>query len=217
MVENMLKADAKEGIDAFIDKEKQSGKTNNTKEKNLEFLIDNKKVFSMDTGEVFDKEKHSIILLHGSGQSHVVWSLTTQFLSDQKNVFAIDFPGHGNSEGESLKTIEEMAEWLNKVINKLGANKVTLVAHSQGCLVALEYFSKFPNNVRNIVFVAGSYEIPVNKNLIELALAGDMESLNLMMKWGYGSSKQFIGGNPLQKFELIKRSERCFSYRFNCM
>ena len=68
-------------------------------------------------------------------------------MSDQKNVFAIDFPGHGNSEGESLKTIEEMAEWLNKVINKLGANKVTLVAHSQGCLVALEYFSKFPNNV----------------------------------------------------------------------
>ena len=106
----------------------------------MEFLIDNKKVFSMDTGEVFDKEKHSIILLHGSGQSHVVWSLTTQFLSDQKkNVFAIDFPGHGNSEGESLKTIEEMAEWLNKVINKLGANKVTLVAHS---------FSRMPGSFR---------------------------------------------------------------------
>lgn len=175
----------------------------------MEFLIDNKKVFSVDTGEVFDKEKHSIILLHGSGQSHVVWSLTTQFLSDQKkNVFAIDFPGHGNSEGESLKTIEEMAEWLNKAINKLGANKVTLVAHSQGCLVALEYFSKFPNNVRNIVFVAGSYEIPVNKNLIELALAGDMESLNLMMKWGYGSSKQFIGGNPLQKILNSSREVR---------
>ena len=26
-----------------------------------------------------------------------------------------------------------------------------------------------------------------------------MESLHLMMKWGYGHSKQFIGGNPLQK------------------
>ena len=47
----------------------------------------------MDTGEVFDKNKKTIILLHGSGQSHVVWSLTTQFLSDHNyNVFAIDFP-----------------------------------------------------------------------------------------------------------------------------
>ena len=44
----------------------------------------------MDTGEAFDKNKKSIFLLHGSGQSHVVWSLTTQYLSDHNfNVFAL--------------------------------------------------------------------------------------------------------------------------------
>ena len=166
----------------------------------MDLLIDNNKVFFMDTGESFDKNKKSIILLHGSGQSHIVWSLTTQYLSDQnKNVFAIDFPGHGNSEGESLKSIEQMAEWLNKVVLKLGIKDLTLVGHSQGCLIALEYVNKFPSNVENIIFVAGSYEIPVNNKLIDLANSGDMESLNLMMKWGYGSSKHFIGGNPLQK------------------
>ena len=86
---------------------------------NLE--IENKQVFFTDTGDIFDQKKHSIILLHGSGQSHVVWSLTAQYLSDQNyNVFALDFPGHGNSEGDSLKTIEEMAEWLEKVIVKIG-------------------------------------------------------------------------------------------------
>ena len=80
----------------------------------------------MDTGTEFDPKKHSIILLHGSGQSHVVWSLTTQYLSDQNfNVFAIDFPGHGNSEGECLKTIEEMAVWLEKVINKIDNNELS--------------------------------------------------------------------------------------------
>jgi len=154
----------------------------------------------MDTGTEFDPKKHSIILLHGSGQSHVVWSLTTQYLSDQNfNVFAIDFPGHGNSEGECLKTIEEMAVWLEKVINKIGIKDLSLVGHSQGCLVALEYACRYPKNLKNIIFVSGSYEIPVNKSLIDLAYSGDMESLNLMMKWGYGKSKQFIGGNPLQK------------------
>ena len=35
-----------------------------------------------------------------------------------------------------------------------------------------------------------------------------MESLNLMMKWGYGSSKQFIGGNPLQKILNSSREVR---------
>ena len=166
----------------------------------MNFLIDNKTVFSADTGAEFDSNKHSIILLHGSGQSHVVWSLTAQYLSDQDyNVFALDFPGHGNSDGDSLKTIEEMAEWLDKVIKKIGIQNLTLVGHSQGCLVALEYANKFPKKIKNIVFVAGSYKIPVNKSLIDLASSGDIESLNLMMKWGYGHSKQFIGGNPLQK------------------
>ena len=166
----------------------------------MNFLIDNNEVFSVDTGTTFDPKKHSIILLHGSGQSHVVWSLTTQFLSDQNyNVFTLDFPGHGNSEGESLKTIEEMAEWLEKVVIKIGIKNLTIAGHSQGCLVALEYANKFPEKIKSLIFIAGSYEIPVNESLINLAHSGDMESLNLMMKWGYGNSKQFIGGNPLQK------------------
>ena len=114
----------------------------------MNLQIENKQVFFTDTGESFDKSKHSIILLHGSGQSHVVWSLTTQYLSDQDyNVFALDFPGHGNSDGDSLKTIEEMAEWLDKVIKKIGIQNLTLVGHSQGCLVALEYANKFPDNI----------------------------------------------------------------------
>ena len=175
----------------------------------MNFLINSNEVFLMDTGSAFDPKKHSIILLHGSGQSHVVWSLTTQYLSDQNyNVFAIDFPGHGNSEGESLKTIEEMAIWLDKVINKIGIKDLSIVGHSQGCLIALEYANRYPKNIKNIIFVAGSYEIPVNKSLIDLAYSGDIESLNLMMKWGYGKSKQFIGGNPLQKILNSSREVR---------
>ena len=166
----------------------------------MNLKIENKQVFFTDTGQNFDKKKHSIILLHGSGQSHVVWSLTAQYLSDQNyNVFALDFPGHGNSDGESLKSIEDMAIWLDKFINEFGIKKLTLVGHSQGCLVALEYTNRYPDKVKNIIFISGSYEIPVNKSLIDLASSGDIESLNLMMKWGYGNSKKFIGGNPLQK------------------
>mgnify|MGYP001216692543 FL=1 len=175
----------------------------------MDYIIDNKKVFSFDTGESIDKKKDTLILLHGSGQSHVVWSLTDQYLSDQGfNVFALDLPGHGNTEGESLKSIEEMAEWLEKFVNKIGINNLIIIGHSQGCLIALEYASKFPKKIIKLIFVAGSYEIPVNNSLINLAKSGDMESLNLMMKWGYGYSKQFIGGNPLQKILNSSREVR---------
>jgi len=175
----------------------------------LIFEVENKKVFSSDVGRSFDKNKHTLILLHGSGQSHVVWSLTDQYLSEKGyNIFALDLPGHGNSEGQSLNSIEEIANWLEKVVIKIGIQDLTILGHSQGCLVALEYAHKFPKRIKSLIFVAGSYKIPVNKSLIDLAHSGDMESLNLMMKWGYGYSKQFIGGNPLQKILNSTREVR---------
>ncbi len=171
--------------------------------------VENKKVFASDAGQSFDKNKETIILLHGSGQSHVVWSLTEQFLSSNGyNVLTLDLPGHGNSEGESLKSIENLADWLDKVLIKIGVSKATIIGHSQGCLVALEYYFKFKQKIKKLVFIAGAYEIPVHKSLIDLSIAGDMESLNPMMKWGYGNSKQFIGGNPLKKILNSTREVR---------
>ena len=171
--------------------------------------IKNKKIFTNDVGYSFDGKKPTIILLHGSGQSHVVWSLTDQFLAEKGfNVFNLDLPGHGNSEGPCLISIEEISNWLNDFIDHVDIEKTILVAHSQGCLEALEFAKNFPKKIEKIVFIAGSYSIPVNKSLIDLALSGDMEALNLMMKWGYGSSKQFIGGNPLQKILNSSREVR---------
>jgi pimeloyl-ACP methyl ester carboxylesterase len=166
----------------------------------LIFEVENKEVFASDAGISFDKKKHTIILIHGAGQSHIVWSLTEKYLSNQGcNVFSLDLPGHGNSEGESLKSIEKIADWLEKVITKIGIDELTILGHSQGCLIALEYNYKFSKKVKNLIFVAGSYKLPVNQDLIDMSLSGNMESLNLIMKWGYGHSKQFIGGNPLSK------------------
>ena len=109
--------------------------------------VENTKIFSSDVGQSFDENKQTVILLHGSGQSHVVWSLTDQYLTDLGyNVFGIDMPGHGNSEGKSLKTIEDLAEWLEKLINKIGIRDLILLGHSQGCLVALEYIYKLYQN-----------------------------------------------------------------------
>jgi len=166
----------------------------------LIFEVENKKVFASGASISFDKKKHTIILIHGAGQSHIVWSLTEEYLSNQGyNVFSLDLPGHGNSEEESLNSIEKIADWLEKVITKIGIDELTILGHSQGCLIALEYNYKFSKKVKNLIFVAGSYKLPVNQDLIDLSLSGDMESLNLIMKWGYGHSKQFIGGNPLSK------------------
>ena len=164
------------------------------------FEINNKKVFVSDAGQGIDKNKDTIVLLHGSGLSHIVWSLTEQYLSNKNyNVLSLDLPGHGNSEGKCLLSIEQISDWIEKVLNELNISEVTIIGHSQGCLEALEYYFKYPKKVKNLIFVGGSYKMPVNRDLIDLAEAGDDQAVKLMMKWGYENFKKFIGGNPVEK------------------
>ncbi len=138
--------------------------------------------------------------MHGSGLTHIVWSLHEQFLTTAGySVLSVDLPGHGNSEGPAIKSIEGISEWIKKCMEKLKVKEISFVGHSQGCLVGLEFASRFPNLIKSLVLVGGSYELPVNQNLIDYADGGDMKSVELMMKWGYEGVKKFIGGNPVQK------------------
>ena len=84
------------------------------------FELENKSVHASNAGQELDHKKETIIFLHGSGLSHIVWSLVEQFFSNKNfNVLSIDLPGHGNSEGPCLHTIEEITDWLEKVFIKM--------------------------------------------------------------------------------------------------
>ena len=138
--------------------------------------------------------------MHGSGLTHIVWSLHEQFyLSQGFNVLSVDLPGHGNSEGPSLKSIEEISDWIKSLMLKADVSKIIIIGHSQGCLVGIDFASRYPELIEKLVLVAGSYKMPVNQDLIDLAETGDEKAVLLMMKWGYEGSKAFIGGNPVKK------------------
>ena len=157
-------------------------------------------MFVSTGGFDFDKNKPSILLMHGSGLTHIVWSLHEQFYASQGfNVLSVDLPGHGNSEGPALKSIEEISDWVKSLMEKMSIPEITIVGHSQGCLVGIDFASRHSSLISNLVLVAGSYKMPVNQDLIDLAEAGDEKAVLLMMKWGYEGSKAFIGGNPVKK------------------
>ena len=164
------------------------------------FQVENKNVHASDAGQGIDPKKQTIVFLHGSGMSHIVWSLTEQFFSNKNfNVLSLDLPDHGNSDGPCLDTIEKIADWIESVLVELDLKTVTLIGHSQGCLEILEYAHKYKNRLKKLVFIGGSYRMPVNQDLIDLAKNGDSDAVKLMMKWGFKDSKKFIGGNPVQK------------------
>ncbi|MDC3061619.1 alpha/beta hydrolase [Candidatus Pelagibacter sp.] len=162
--------------------------------------LQNKNIYVSDAGQGIDSSKDTIVFLHGSGLSHIIWSLTEQFFANKEfNVLSIDLPGHGNSDGPCLNSIEKIADWLEKVFNKLNLSSIILIGHSQGCLEILEYASKYKDRLNKLVFVGGSNKMSVHPDLLKLAQNGDSDAVKLMMKWGYEGSKKFIGGNPVEK------------------
>ena len=96
------------------------------------FQLDNKNVHASDAGQGLDVNRETIIFLHGSGLSHIVWSLTEQFFSNKNfNVLSIDLPGHGNSDGPCLDSIEKISEWLKgkpKLLNTISACVLLILA-----------------------------------------------------------------------------------------
>ena len=88
--------------------------------------------------------------MHGSGLTHIVWSLHEQFYASQGyNVLSVDLPGHGNSEGPSLKSIEDISTWVKNLMGTLDIKKIIILGHSQGCLVGIDFASRYPDLIES--------------------------------------------------------------------
>ena len=160
----------------------------------MRFIVNNKEVFASTGGQSFDINKPVIIFVHGSGLSHITWVLQTRYFAFHGySVLSIDLPGHGYSEGPSLKSIEVMGDWIADVIDASGIEEVSLVGHSQGCLVTMETASRYPNKVKSLSLMGGGGAIPMNPELLDLAEKGDPKAVDLMMDWAHGPAGHFGG------------------------
>ena len=163
----------------------------------MKFQVNNKEVFASTGGQPFDKNKPLLIFVHGSGLSHITWVLQTRYFAFHGySVLAIDLPGHGDSEGPPLKSIEDMADWVSDVISSVGYNEASLIGHSQGCLVLLECASRYPEKIKSLSLMGGAGAIPMNPELLSLAEDGNPKAVELMMDWAHGPGGHF-GGHPV--------------------
>ena len=149
--------------------------------------VNGKQVFATTGGKPFDNAKRVVIFLHGSGLDHTFWGLHSRFFAFRNYaVLALDQPGHTKSEGPPLTSIEAMADWLNDVVEALDIDSISLVAHSQGCLVALEFAARYPERLKSVSLIASGLATPVNDALIKAADADPETAITMMLGWGFG-------------------------------
>jgi pimeloyl-ACP methyl ester carboxylesterase len=163
----------------------------------MKVKVNGQEAYFTTSGREIDQSQPTIVFVHGSGLTHVTWVLQTRYFAFHGfNTIAVDLPGHGDSEGPPLKTIEEMADWMASLLNVLEINKTSYVGHSQGCLVGLEFAYRYADKLDLLVLINGSLSMKMNSELLELALDKNHKAVDLMMDWVHGPLGQ-VGGHPV--------------------
>ena len=148
----------------------------------------NNDIFISTGGRAFDKASDVILFIHGSGQSHLTFLQQGRFFANRGwSVLNPDMPAHGHSSGTPLATIEEMAEWYVGLLEMLSVEKVSIIGHSQGCLVGLELAKRYPEMVKKLCLIAGAMAIPVNDALLEMAEHKPQAAYQAMVNWAHGN------------------------------
>ena len=143
----------------------------------------------------------------------MTWVLQTRYFAFHGySVLALDMPGHGLSGGESLKSIEDMADWVSDVIDAVGYKEASLVGHSQGCLVTVECTARNPDKIKTLSLMGGAGAIPMNPELLSLAENNDPKAVELMMDWAHGPAGHF-GGHPVPGLYHINTFRACDNYK----
>jgi pimeloyl-ACP methyl ester carboxylesterase len=96
-----------------------------------------------------------LVLIHGMAGTSENWRSVIEPLSLRHTVIAPDFPGHGlSAPGGGDYSLGSLASGLRDLLLTLGQERATLVGHSLGGGVALQFTYQFPEMVERLVLVS---------------------------------------------------------------
>jgi 3-oxoadipate enol-lactonase len=93
----------------------------------------------------------AVLLLHAFPLHHAMWDAQIPALSDRFRVIAPDMRGFGESQPAVPWTMDDAADDLDELLDKLAISNCAVVGVSMGGYSALPFWSKYPNRVRRLV------------------------------------------------------------------
>jgi pimeloyl-ACP methyl ester carboxylesterase len=96
-----------------------------------------------------------LLLIHGMGGSYENWQEVLEPLARHHTVLAPDLPGHGSSApGAGDYSVGALAAGLRDLLVATGHERATLVGHSLGGGIAMQFAYQFPEMVERLVLVS---------------------------------------------------------------
>ncbi len=100
-------------------------------------------------------EGPALLLLHGLGCDHTTWEPVIDALARRYTVIAPDLLGHGLSDKPRADySVGGYANGMRDLLTVLGIDKVTVVGHSFGGGVAMQFAYQFPERTERMILVS---------------------------------------------------------------
>ncbi|WP_340538066.1 alpha/beta fold hydrolase [Nocardioides sp. GXZ039] len=97
----------------------------------------------------------ALLLLHGLGCDHTTWAPVIDALAERYTVIAPDLLGHGQSaKPRADYSVGGYANGMRDLLTVLGIDKATVVGHSFGGGVAMQFAYQFPERTERLMLVA---------------------------------------------------------------
>jgi pimeloyl-ACP methyl ester carboxylesterase len=124
----------------------------------------------------------AILLIHGIGDNSTTWNAIQAKLAQRFTVIAPDLLGHGRSDKPRADySVAAYANGMRDLLSVLEIERVTVVGHSLGGGVAMQFAYQFPHLVERLILIgAGGVTKDVNVALRLASLPMGSEALALL-------------------------------------
>lgn len=133
-----------------------------------------------------------LLLLHGLACDHTTWAPVVDRLAERFTVIAPDFLGHGRSDKPRADyTVAGYANGMRDLLTVLGIDKVTVVGHSFGGGVAMQFAYQFPERTERLMLLdAGGLGREVTPLIRAISAPGWIYALGVLTMPGLRQAEQ---------------------------
>ena len=162
----------------------------------MNFTIDGRQAFAYTAAHALDPARPTVVFAHGAGLDHSWFGLQSRYFGYHgRNVLALDFPGHGRSAGPPLGTVEELADWVLRLLDAARLEKASIVGHSMGALAALECAARHAQRIERVALLGLAYPMKVSDAFLQAAKANRQDAYDMDTIWAH-APRVPLGGNP---------------------
>ncbi len=151
-----------------------------------------------------DPDRTTLLFIHGSGESSILWDAQIRALAGEFNTVALDLPGHGASDGPGLDTIAGYTAAVMAFAENAGLPNLVPCGLSIGGAIAQQMLLDHPARLQAGILVSTGARLKVMPQIIE-TIETDYEQFITMSRMFAASDK-----TPAALLEpLLQDTARC--------